>query len=636
MTDARPQALPDLTAEFDAYYQDTRDRLLLQAFALTGDLVAARAGVRDAFVVTWHHWRKTYRLDDPEESIRPQVWRFALRRASARRWRRDKSFDPEVCAILDALSDLSLLQRRLLLLTQLAGVPMAESAREAGVPIDTAERELAAGAASFVGALDLDNSEIPAALAILGTATGSVRWPRVTIIRRAGAARRRAHTVAGAVAVAVALVVTGVAVTDSTGIRPTLHRQDARTPASAVEQPEVVLPETALLTEDVMRPRLGGATWREGRTDDNSEGAGLVVPCQRERYTDPRGQAALVRLFRDGPVGKADRRVVQTAEASRTARNAKRSYRTLRQWLAACSGPEETATSRSAKQQQLVSTYDVSGVGNGATLFVLHSAADDSTHVVGIARTGRLTTTVSMGTPAGPYTANRQGVADLLGDAVGSLCELPVGGRCGDRAEQKGVPALRAGPVPALVSEWDLPAVGRRTGPWAGATAQEIRRANGDIGLVRCSTVSLRGTFRGAKYRQGVARTYVLPYADLPAEFGLTEAAATLPKQRAAGLVEQVRRQINGCPEVDAGAGTDVRVLGRYDQGDQSMTAWRLETELPGDQTVDYDMAVLRRGTAVSVILFVSAPRVEMADQDFVKLSRRALERLGEMPPYWS
>ncbi len=637
MTDAHPQAHPDLTAEFDAYYKDTRDRLLLQAFALTGDLVAARAGVRDAFVVAWHHWRKTYRLDDPEAAIRPQVWRFALRRASARRWRRDKSFDAEICSILDALSELTLSQRKLLLLTQLAGVTLADSAREAGLPLETAERELATGAASFVAALQLDVTEIPAALAILDTVTPTVRWPRVTIIRRAGAARRRAHTVAGAVAVAAVLVVTGIAVTDPTGIRPTLHREAVdNTPSATVEQPEVALPETALLTEDTVGTRLGGASWRDGRTDDNSEGAGLVLPCQRQRYADPRGQAALVRIFRDGPVGKAERRLVQSAEASRTNRSAKQSYARLRQWLAACSGPNETASSRSAAQQQLVGTYAVTGVGNAAALFLLRAESQGDTNLVGIARTGRIITAVAMRTPTGPHIANRRGVTRLLGDAVDGLCELPDGGPCSERIGEEGIPALRAGTMPALVSAWDLPSVGRRTGPWVGATARQIKGANGDVGLVRCSTVGLRGKFGGATYRHGVARDYVLPYAELPVEFGLTEAAAALPAKRAAGLVDRVRRQITGCPDADAGAGTDVRVLGRFDQGNQSMSAWRLETELPNNRTVDYSMAIVRRGTGVAMILFVSAPRVKMADDDFVRLSRRALERLREMPPYWS
>src|SRR5690606_1039230 len=51
----------ELTASFDAFYKESRDRLVVQTLALTGDLAVARSAVREAFVVTWHHWRKHVR-----------------------------------------------------------------------------------------------------------------------------------------------------------------------------------------------------------------------------------------------------------------------------------------------------------------------------------------------------------------------------------------------------------------------------------------------------------------------------------------------------------------------------------------------------------------------------------------------
>lgn len=36
---------------FETFYKDVRNRLLLQTWALTGDLAAAEKAVRDAFVV---------------------------------------------------------------------------------------------------------------------------------------------------------------------------------------------------------------------------------------------------------------------------------------------------------------------------------------------------------------------------------------------------------------------------------------------------------------------------------------------------------------------------------------------------------------------------------------------------------
>lgn len=94
------------TLAFDAFYKDARDRLLLQTFALTGDLPAARAAVRDAFILSWHHWRKVSRLADPETDVRPRAWTLAQRRANARVWHKEKGLAPENAATLDALAKL--------------------------------------------------------------------------------------------------------------------------------------------------------------------------------------------------------------------------------------------------------------------------------------------------------------------------------------------------------------------------------------------------------------------------------------------------------------------------------------------------------------------------------------------------
>ena len=50
--------------------------------ALTGDLPASRAAVRDSFVLASHHWRKISRLEDPETWARAHAWAHAQRRHS--------------------------------------------------------------------------------------------------------------------------------------------------------------------------------------------------------------------------------------------------------------------------------------------------------------------------------------------------------------------------------------------------------------------------------------------------------------------------------------------------------------------------------------------------------------------------
>ena len=106
---------------FDAYYVETRTRLLHEAYALTGDAPASRAAVRDAFVVAWHHWRKVGMLEDRDAYVRPLAFRKARRRHTARIWHRDKALAPEARTTLDALSKLTTRQRELL-------IPIDESA----------------------------------------------------------------------------------------------------------------------------------------------------------------------------------------------------------------------------------------------------------------------------------------------------------------------------------------------------------------------------------------------------------------------------------------------------------------------------------------------------------------------------
>ena len=126
--------------DFDAFYKDARERLLVQTYALTGDLGASRRAVREAFVVCWHHWRKLSRHERPEDHVRPHAWRLAQRKHTARVWHREKDITPDTRATLDALGRLTMQQRRVLVLTQLASVSMDQMAQEVGLPLERPER----------------------------------------------------------------------------------------------------------------------------------------------------------------------------------------------------------------------------------------------------------------------------------------------------------------------------------------------------------------------------------------------------------------------------------------------------------------------------------------------------------------
>ena len=143
-------------------------------------------------------------------------------------------------------------QRRVLLVTELTTSSMAAMAREVGLPRTEAERELQTAAATFALAREVPTTDVRIMLeAVRGHVEGS-SWPRPTILRRAGARRRRSHTFIGVAATAAALVITGTLVTDADGVRPTLagERVDADEPSGPAKPKVLDLPEDSLLSAD--------------------------------------------------------------------------------------------------------------------------------------------------------------------------------------------------------------------------------------------------------------------------------------------------------------------------------------------------------------------------------------------------
>src|SRR5690242_4338869 len=120
--------------EFDEFYVSTRRGLVLQTFALTGDLSASRSAVRDAYVAARHHWAKVGREADPEAWVRPRALSAAQRRHTARPWHKERQVDAEQARTLEVLHELPDLQRRVLVLSLLAALSTEAICREVGIP----------------------------------------------------------------------------------------------------------------------------------------------------------------------------------------------------------------------------------------------------------------------------------------------------------------------------------------------------------------------------------------------------------------------------------------------------------------------------------------------------------------------
>lgn len=601
--------------EFDAFYRDARERLLLQTYALTGDLAAARSAVRDAFVIAWHHWTKATRSGDPEAWVRPHAWAHAQRRHTARPWHREKGLEPEVKATFDALGKLSTTQRRLLLLTFLAAGSPEQFAREVGLPTSDADRELQTAMAQLAIHRGVPSAELRTLFTPMSAVLADVRLPRASILRRAGARRRRAHTLVGVGLAAAVAAASGVLVTETgaSGVRATLDRTAVSSPRPdrepAPEPP--ALDEDSMLTAEQVDARAGGR-WTERATHDNTSGSGLVLPCQQARYADPRGAETLVRTFAGGR-GSA----TQMVEASGSERAARRAYRTLTAWLAGCTD----------ERTQLLATQQVSGAGDEGVLLVLRDwTAPVTTHVAAVARTGQLTSTVVASAPGArrPRTAPALG---LLADAVSDLCDLPGAGSCVTTPRAVVRRPLPAGVTPGMLSVVDLPPVRSVDLPWAGTEAQ---RADQNFAATACDNASFSGRFRGRPWSRNLTRSFLVPQARLPARFGLTQTVGALPVRSARAFVATVRQRLDGCPERNLAADVDQVTSSTGRSGD--LLVWRVVIEVSDRLSVEYLVALARRGTAVTQLGFVPSGRAQIAERDFVDLARRAQERLADLP----
>ncbi len=601
--------------EFDAFYKRTRTRLLLQTYALTGDLPAARAAVRDSFIVTWHHWRKVSRMPDPEAWVRPRAWSQAQRRHTARLWHRDKTLEPAEKATFDALGKLTLAQRKSLLLHHLTALPEAERARELGVPVSESERQLATAADRFTAARGVTADEIPALFEPLRARVEDLRWPRSSIVRRAGAARRRTHTVIGAVAAVAAVFITGSLVSGATLEGQRVPSVEASTStAGANASPEIAFATHRLLTGEELGLLLDGRAWRVKRTGDNSEGSGRVLPCQQQRYADPDGLDTMVRTFTTSPrKGEPSASAVQFAELSDTTRASKQAWNRALQWYAACVLP----------RTQLISTHEVSGIGDRATLFHLRGWKEPATtYVVGVARTGQILTIVSSET-TGDAEPDLSDAAGFLAASVNGLCTATPNVRCADDPEVQEIAPLPVRAMPGLLVEADLPRVNGVDHAWVGTPPRQAR-----------SNAAATGCDRADFSQQGVTgamtRTFVIPRADLSEAFGLTQTVGTMTEARAKEFVKTVRTRMASCEERDPGA--EVEQLDSASDARTDRTIWRVTSELSDNESVTYLMAITRDGNRVGQVGFLPAPGAFMEADDFIALAKRTAARLPQLP----
>jgi RNA polymerase sigma-70 factor, ECF subfamily len=161
--------VPD-SDSFDAFYRETCQRLFDCLVGLTGNRAEAQDIVHEAYARAWQRWKAVGDYADPEAWVRT-----VARRLAVSQWRRAQSAlrayrrtgpapatpgpDVESMTLVSALAELPIQQREVIVLHHLVELPVAQIAREIGIPEGTVKARLARGRRALAALLAVDVPE---------------------------------------------------------------------------------------------------------------------------------------------------------------------------------------------------------------------------------------------------------------------------------------------------------------------------------------------------------------------------------------------------------------------------------------------------------------------------------------------
>lgn len=600
--------------EFDAFYAQTRSRLLHQTYALTGDLGAAAAALRDAFAHAWQYWHKL-RLRDAEGWVRHEAGQLATLRHNAHLRRRLDETGADT-ALLEQLQALPATSRRLVLLQTLAELDLASAARDVAMTDEAALDATDAALERLLGGSPASHSttlaQLEARLDGLRAVSERVVLPQPEVIRKQGRRRRRRGAVAVVVASAAVVVGAGVLVTPSATTGDSAAADDRRQIGETTEPPPPPpgADEDQLLVTATVDGLDRGARWQQTSRPDPLRDR----PCQLEALADPRARDRYVRTFRADT--EARQRLTQVVEVSRGEQQAERARAQMLAWYAGCQAP----------QTQLVSAHRAERTGPDAEVLRFRSyGAEVGTTTVAVARTGVVTTTLvhEVARPLGPPV---QAIGDRLSDAIARLCRTSDG-PCdgGGRLRPEQLPPTGEGR--GFLGVVDLAPVADLDTSWAG-TGVSRARTNPAATLCDQTEFTLPGFVRAR------TRTFVLPDSDLPqrlpARFGLSETVGVMRgEELAQGFVADVAAEIDSCEERELSVQTDSAA--DVGSGDVQGRAWQLTFEVADGSSVTYRLGVVRNGDSVAQLTFSGTQTADVGEEPFAALVVRAGQRLEEL-----
>lgn len=593
--------------EFNSFYSSTFSEAVRVTYAVIGDRQVAFEATVDAYRRAWRDWSKI-RDGQPLGYVRNEAWKLTALSRGTHPLRRKHEEDSDT-ALLDALSELSIDDRRLIVLMTLGNTDLEEASSEVGVPAEEGIESVTNALLALETALSETIDQIERRMHNLGAATDSLERPLPASVRIAAERGRQRNTVL-LVAAAVALIVGGgFVVTDGDALasRSSLPYREK----VGSERPDVVVDahkiDTGNLLTTAQVNRLDLARrWTVGTTDKDVRNTEPYATCPVKRFADKHPVKVLVRTYQTD--GTGNETVAQSIEVSRSDSVAARAYERLVQWYSDCQHP----------RVQLVASYVVHRpFGDFQILRLRSHSSPERTFTVGFSHSGTVTSTLVHevdGAKGPPITT----FARTLNDSVSRVC-ADSGGNCTNVITVTRTEPPRTSTDPSFLGIVDLPPIADIDRVWVGVAPFSARKNP-------AATVCDKADFTGEPSAK--AKVFVIPQAkELPKAFGVAETVAHFASVKIAkGFVATIAARVKDC----AGKKLSARIdqTNTFKTKTYSGRSWRVGLEITKGTRIYYRMSVVRRGADVAQVTFTPTKGFDITSKEFAAVAARAGSRL--------
>lgn len=593
--------------EFNSFYTSTFRQALQVTYAVTGDRQVAFESTVDAYRRAWRDWSKI-RDGNALAYVRNEAWKLTGISRGTHPLRRKHEEDSDT-QLLDALGELSVTDRRLIVLMTLGNTDLEEASNEVNLPAEEGIESVTTALASLEAKLGQTLDQIERRMNGLGQATESFAEPSPATIRKAAKRGRQRNTII-LVAAAIALVVGGgFVVTEGEALdsRASLpYREKIGAERSDVVLDAEKIDSGNLLTISQVNALDVERKWSVDNTDDDVDNTTPYATCPTKRFSDTDPLKVLVRTYSASGEGKE--RVAQSIEVSRSAKVADAAYRRLVRWYSDCQHP----------RVQLVDSFTVQRPAGDFRILLLRSQSTPvRTFTVGFSHSGNVTSTL-VHEVDGAQGPEIEAFARTLNDSVSRLC-ADTGGDCTDQITVMRTEPPRTTKDPSFLGIVDLPPIAEIDRVWVGVPAFATKT---NPAATECDAADF------SAIPTARSKVFVIPQVkELPKEFGVAETVARFPSEKLAKeFVKTVALRVEDCAEKKVSAKVDQR--SSFKTAAYSGKTWRIGLEVSNGKNAYFRVAILRRGRDVAQVTFTPSGAYDVPQKTFDALAIRAGARL--------